>query len=297
MMGAEGEGAPVRRAIGKEKELRMASIRIPFAKMNGAGNDFVLVDNRNGLIPNANRPALAKAVCHRTGGVGADGLILIEKDPEFDFRWDFYNSDGSSAEMCGNGARCAVRFANAIGAAGETMTFRTLAGPIRGFVTPDGARVQLTDATLPRPVGPLTVEGGTWNIRFLNTGVPHAVVPVDDLETVDVNAVGRALRHHEAFAPKGTNVNFMARRADGEIAIRTYERGVEGETLACGTGSVASAVAATELYGFRSPVGVLTRGGWRLGVSFKMGRSGVTDVFLEGPADRTFEGAYPWATE
>lgn len=264
---------------------------IPFTKMEGAGNDFILVDNRDAILGDIDRPALAADLCRRALGIGADGLILIEKadDPALDFRWDFYNADGSAAEMCGNGARCAARFAHAIGAAGESMTFGTLAGPIRAWLTEDGARVQLTDATAPVLHRDLDAAGRRFDAYLLNTGVPHAVVPVDDLEAVDVEGWGRPLRFHAAFGPAGANVNFLARDG-GKLALRTYERGVEGETLACGTGSVASAIVASELWNLPPPLSLRTRSGLVLTVDFTRDGDRVTGLLLEGPARVVFTG-------
>jgi len=262
---------------------------IRFTKMQGSGNDFILIDARDGGLSGEARAAFARRFCPRALGIGADGVIWIEKDPEFDFRWDFYNADGSKAEMCGNGARCAAVFARRIGAAGERMRFRTLAGPIAASLTPAGARVQLTDATLPEEIRALPVAGRPLDLWFLNTGVPHAVAPVADLEAVDVRRDGAAIRRHERFAPRGTNANFIARDGKG-IAIRTYERGVEDETLACGTGSVAAAIVAFRLWNLRPPVPVRTRGGIVLSIDFREESDRFAGVFLEGPAETVFEG-------
>lgn len=265
---------------------------IPFMKMQGAGNDFILIDNRTGLVPDAEKVPFVKRHAPRALGIGADGVIFLENDPEFDLRWDFYNADGSPAEMCGNGARCMAAFARRIGAAGEAMTFRSLAGPIRTTILPDSnVRVRLPDA--PRPVPhTLDVEGTPHAVYAINTGVPHAVLPVEDLEGVDVQRLGAAIRYHPHFRPAGTNVNFIARTEDG-IAIRTYERGVEGETLACGTGSVAAGIVAEEAYGLAPPVSVRTRSGAVLGIRYTRGESGVSAVDLEGPAVLIYTGIIP----
>ncbi len=267
-------------------------MRIDFAKMEGAGNDFILVDDREGRIPAGKRRDLALGYCRRAFGIGADGMIFIERDPELDFAWDFYNSDGSSAEMCGNGARCAARFANRIGAAGEIMAFRTLAGPIRAELTPRGAKVRLTDVTLPAGDETIEVDGRPIRLWFLNTGVPHAVARVEDLEKTEVKRLGSAIRHHPRFGPSGTNVNFISLRSGDRLAIRTYERGVEDETLACGTGSVAASVAAGMFLGKKSPVTVETRGGGELAVHFAAAGGMATGVHLEGGARLVFEGNF-----
>ena len=265
-------------------------MRVDFDKMEGAGNDFILVDNRDGRLPAPVKRRLAVDLCRRCFGIGADGMIFVENDPEYDFSWDFYNSDGSRAEMCGNGARCVARYANRIGAAGTAMTFRSLAGPIRAQLTPRGAKVRLTDVFLPKGAETLIVEGDSVPVWFLNSGVPHAVVQVSDLESVDVVRLGRLLRNHPRFAPAGTNVNFIVPKGGDRLAIRTYERGVEDETLACGTGSVAASIAAGRFLGGSSPTTVETRGGGDLVIHFRLEGDEAREVFLEGGARLVFSG-------
>ena len=265
-------------------------MRIAFDKMEGAGNDFILVDNRNGTIPDSLKTRLTIDCCRPKFGIGADGMIFLEKDNEFDFAWDFFNSDGSRPEMCGNGARCVARFANRIGAAGGVMTFRTLVGPIQAELTPPGAKVGLTDAGLPASEERLDVNGQEVELWAVNSGVPHAVILVEDLEAVDVAGLGRAIRRHRRFAPAGTNVDFIARRENFRLAIRTYERGVEDETLACGTGCVAASVAAGRFLGFPGPVTLETRGGGELTVHFTLAGDKAIGVSLEGGARFVFSG-------
>lgn len=267
-------------------------MRIEFDKMEGAGNDFVLIDNREVRISDAAKHALAINYCRRAQGIGADGMIFIEKDPEYDFSWDFYNSDGSRAEMCGNGARCAARYANKIGAVGSTMTFRTLAGPINGEITPRGAKVQLTNTRIPNDAETIQVDGNPVRLWFLNTGVPHVTMQVDDLETIDVRHLGRLIRHHDHFAPAGTNVNFFTPGVGNNLSIRTYERGVEDETLACGTGSVATCIAAGAFLDKTSPITVTTRSGEELVIYFNLSDGEATGVFLEGGAKLVFSGNF-----
>lgn len=265
-------------------------MRVEFDKMQGAGNDFVLIDNRKGHIPAEAKHRLAVDYCRRCFGIGADGMIFVENDPEYDFAWDFYNSDGSRAEMCGNGARCVARYAAKIGAAGDTMTFRSLAGPISAELTPRGAKVRLTDVALPK--GPVTVDAGNSAVSlwFLNSGVPHAVVEVKDLDAAEVKRLGRLIRNHPHFAPGGTNVNFIAPLDGSRLAIRTYERGVEDETLACGTGSVAASIVLGRFFGKPAPVAVETRGGGELVVHFTLAGDTAKEVFLEGGAELVFSG-------
>ncbi len=264
--------------------------RIPFVKMHGGGNDFVLVDHRPGYIPAAEQSRFARRVCAPKLGVGADGLILIELSEQADFRWRFYNADGSEAEMCGNGARCAARFAVLQGLAAATLSCETLAGTIRAEVLDCRVRVALTGVGefqdhLDIPLGEETLRG-----HFLKVGVPHVVVPVTDLEKVPVTAWGRAVRFHPWFAPAGTNVNFCLPRGPHALEVRTYERGVEDETLACGTGAVAAALVAARLGEAASPVLVHTRGGEVLAVSFTSQGQDLTEVYLEGEALVVYQG-------
>ena len=270
-------------------------MEICFTKMNGAGNDFVVLDNRDDRYHGLDAARIAR-LCDRHRGVGADGLLAVEEprpgsDADFTFR--YYNADGGEAEMCGNGARCFARFARQFLPAGRTaMKLDTLAGPVEAAFVGDLVRIRLSDPRDLRLHLALTVAGRALTAHFANTGVPHVVVPVDDLETLDVRGLGAALRHHEAFQPKGTNANFQRVLAPGHIAIRTYERGVEDETLACGTGVVANALVHHLLAGAPPPVRVDVRGGDTLEVGFtRTGDATFTDVTLTGPADITFTGA------
>lgn len=267
---------------------------IDFVKMTGSGNDFILIDNRDGRVPSGIMPLLAQAVCPRRLSVGADGLILLRpsdrKDDErgpVDFAWDFFNADGSSAEMCGNGGRCAARFARDQGLAGDQMLFDTLAGPIRAWVTDGAVKLELV-----RPQGnyqglSLDLDNGQWTMDGVNTGVPHAVITVADIDAAPVREVGRVVRFHDHFAPAGSNVNFAALIGD-ELYVRTYERGVEDETLACGTGVVAAALTVGRSLGLDSPVTVRVRSGETLRVYFS--GNGLDEVFLEGRASYVYEG-------
>jgi len=263
--------------------------KIPFSKLNGSGNDFLLVDNRGGVMDGADVPEFVRKVCDRKRSIGADGMIFLERDRSADFRWRFHNADGSMAEMCGNGGRCAARFAAERRIAGNTMSFRTMAGIIRAEVA--GRRVKL-QMTVPHGLAidkTLTLGGRKIRYSFLNTGVPHAVLFVPDLETIDLMGVGRGIRTHRAFSPRGTNVNFAFLKK-GEVWIRTYERGGEGETLACGTGAVACGILAGAHGLAASPVIVHTRGGEPLTIHFDAKRKGFGDVFLEGDTSWSCDG-------
>jgi len=269
---------------------RPAAGRITFWKMSGSGNDFIVVDNRRGAVAAADGPALARRLCQRGFSVGADGLILIERSREADFSWRFYNADGSEAAMCGNGGRCAARFAFLKGIAPARMRFVTGAGQISAEVK--GARVKLQ---LPLPSGyreqvPVAVAGCRLEPGFLVVGVPHAVVKAEALEETPVAEWGRALRHDPAFGPAGTNVNFFRVEGPRRLRVRTYERGVEAETMACGTGSVATALVAAAGGLVKSPVTVTTSGGEELIVHFRRRGGEYGEVFLEGRADVVYEG-------
>jgi diaminopimelate epimerase len=266
-------------------------VTLKFSKWNGAGNDFIFVDNRAGDVRLS--PAQVTRLCHRQRGIGADGLMLLVpgRAGRAPWAWDFFNSDGSTADMCGNGARCFARYVSQVTGGGSAISFETGAGVIAARI--DGARVTVNltpphglrlNESVPLAAGPLTVHS-------LNTGVPHAVVFVPDADQAMVQQLGHTIRFHPHFAPKGTNVNFVQVLAPGRIRVRTYERGVEGETLACGTGVSASAMVASRVHGFAPPVQVQVQGGDQLDVDFKRDGDNFTDVRLTGPADFVFEGA------
>lgn len=269
---------------------KMFGKSIPFYKMQGCGNDFVIIDNRKLGVPVENMSLWAKKLCQRAFGVYADGLFFIENAPEgssLDFIWQFYNSDGSRAEMCGNASRCAGRLAHALGIAGEQHVFGSDAGPIKVQVFPEleEVKVLLTPPEGLRVKQTLEIDGEKYQYHFANTGVPHAVVQVADVEAIDIKKLGAAFRYHEAFAPAGTNVNFVQIDDNDSLIVRTYERGVEDETYACGTG--VSAVQLTlHAQGLTdAAVRVRTSGGEILKVIIEDG-----NVFLQGGAELTFSG-------
>jgi diaminopimelate epimerase len=265
---------------------------VKFWKMNGAGNDFICLDNRlrHLRLTKAERARL----CSRQFGIGADGLLIMErpKSKETDFRMRYYNADGGEAEMCGNGARCFARFARRIGGTRVSrVEFSTKAVVVAAKFL-DGKQV-LVELTAPGDVRlnqKVETSRGALTVHCLNTGVPHAVVFVDDVEKIDVKKFGAELRWHEKFQPKGTNVNFAQILAPGKIKVRTYERGVEDETLACGTGVTATALAAAAAHGFQSPVSVSVRSKARLRVLFTVSGGGFEKVKLQGPVEFTFTG-------
>jgi len=264
----------------------MPDFPLPFVKMSGTGNDFILVDNRAGLVPAPEMKTLAVAACHRQNGVGADGLILIENDPELDFAWRFFNADGSEPAMCGNGSRCAARFAFLEGIAKERMTFRTIAGPIRAEVKGAVVKVQLTPPHGLEPRFTLSVDGRDFDAGFVNTGVPHAVLllPPGELDRLVVEELGRKVRFHPRFGAAGANANFAELSGPNLLRVRTYERGVEGETLACGTGAVASALVFAARGLAEGPVTVVTRGGEKLKVHLNAKDPAEGPIHLEGAA-------------
>ena len=259
---------------------------LKFSKLQGTGNDFIIIDNRNGEFYEFTKPLsveiAVKVLCSRKTGIGADGLILVEKSEKADFKWRFFNSDGSEAEMCGNGARCVSRFVVEKGLFPTKHTFETKAGIIESQVKGKEVKVKL-----PKPTDwqlSIKVEGLT--VHYVNTGVPHAVIFTDRIENINVEEIGRKIRFSKAFSPSGTNVNF-AKVSLNKVTVRTYERGVEGETLACGTGATASALLAAQLFNLRSPVEVEVRSGERLKIYFD---EDFTEVYLEGYTTYVYDG-------
>lgn len=260
-----------------------------FTKMNGAGNDFILFDNRTGSI-DLDRNQIAQ-LCDRHRGIGADGILLLEKPTNgADFRMRYFNADGGEAEMCGNGARCFARFANKVGGRQEKISFETPAGVISAELKGDLVTLQMTEPTDLRLNIDLSMAAENRTLHFINSGVPHVVIPVAEIDNVDVRCDGAAIRYHNMFSPNGTNVNFIEKRGPNKIAIRTYERGVEDETLACGTGIVASALIFAETENIDEPITVTARGGDELQVGFERVEGGFRNVTLTGPAEFVFEG-------
>jgi diaminopimelate epimerase len=258
--------------------------------MNGAGNDFLLIDNRRQNVA-LTREQIVR-LCDRHRGVGADGVLLLvpSVSGKADWAWQFYNSDGSTGEMCGNGARCFARFVQKQTAANRDLTFETEAGIIAAAFHGERVTVNLTppaDLRLNESV-PLSI--GAQAIHSVNTGVPHAVLYVPDADKAMVQQLGPEIRRHPHFGPKGTNVNFVQVLGPNHIRVRTFERGVEGETLACGTGVSAAALISSRVHNFVSPVKVQVQGGDMLEVSFRESNGGFADVKLTGPAEFVFEG-------
>jgi diaminopimelate epimerase len=265
-------------------------MNIDFWKMHGAANDFIMVDDRLGTFPITDQKWIASVSSRRTG-VGCEGVILIQKSETSDFRMRFFNPDGTEVEMCGNGARCVARLATDIGAAPAEMTIDTVAGQLKATVSETSVVLGLTPPIDWALDVPLTIDGSERTCSSVNTGVPHAVLIVDDLEATDVKTLGAAIRYHDNFAPAGTNANFVQVRGPNTIDIRTYERGVEDETLACGTGISAAALITTKAGLTSAPVTVIPASGDSLTVNFTLTEDGADDVTLEGPAVYVFQGS------
>jgi diaminopimelate epimerase len=274
------------RVLRQSREAKM----IEFYKMSGSGNDFIIIDNRDLALNVGDIREFVRKVCTRKLSVGADGLFLIEPSTKADFKWQFYNSDGSTAEMCGNGSRCVARYAYIKGIAGRKMSFETIAGIINAEVNDQIVKVKLTDPSAVVSGEELDIGGRLFLLDCVNTGVPHAVAFVDDLQSCAVVEWGRKIRFHGHFAPQGTNADFAAVLSPRKIQLRTYERGVEDETLACGTGMVAAVLAAAHRGLVVSPVDVLVQSGETLRIYFTRRDDGFAEIYLEGAAKMVYQG-------
>ena len=261
-----------------------------FTKMDGAGNDFVLIDNRSGAHKFSSQQIAF--LCDRHRGIGADGVLLVEvPEGKADFRMRYYNSDGGEVEMCGNGARCFTRFVNKIKGTSSDIRFETPAGIIQAQTEGELVKLAMSkprDLVLRRT---LDIGGVKLSTHSVHTGVPHVVTFVDDIESTPIRHWGSQIRYHPAFQPNGTNANFVKVIEPGKIAVRTYERGVEAETLACGTGVTAAGLIYAALNEAESPIRLLVRGGDWLEVGFRRAEAGFEDVTLKGPANFVFEGS------
>jgi diaminopimelate epimerase len=254
-----------------------------FHKYHGAGNDFILLDNRQ-LTFEADNISLVAGLCDRRFGIGADGLMLLQEHPVYDFEMRYFNSNGREASMCGNGGRCIVAFAHKLGIIGSQTTFLAFDGIHEAeLISETDIYLRMSD------VNAIEVNGNEF---YLNTGSPHFVRFVETLVDLDVDKEGRAVRYNDRFREEGTNVNFV-RLEDGKLTVYTYERGVEAETLACGTGITASALSAALLTGLSSGSFPVKAKGGNLSVSFEKCDRGFTNIWLRGPATYVFEGNIP----
>jgi diaminopimelate epimerase len=263
-------------------------MKLPFSKYSGSGNDFILIDNRNLVFP-LRKPLIAD-LCQRQTGIGADGIILLENSARADFKMRIFNADGGEAEMCGNGARCLAKFIQQLGFTKSSYQIEAMKSVI--YLHIENERISVS---MPQPENfkwfqKLTINDLELTLHSLNTGVPHAVIFVDELENDQWMKLAPAIRSHPIFETSGTNVNFASVTQEGHLHIRTYERGVEGETLACGTGAIASALTAERLFRWPSPIQVSPKSKETLNISFKVANGTPTDVQLAGPATFIFEG-------
>ena len=279
--------------------------KIDFTKMVGAGNDFIVI--RLFGYPVARLKKLAHKMCDRKFGIGADGLLVLGKSKKADIAMSIFNADGSEAEMCGNGARCVALYASKLLKV-SSLNIATKAGIIAAEIEGNTVKIRLSEPKNVKLNLPIKVSGRELSVNFINTGVPHAVLFSAGLDKINVSLIGRLIRYHKVFSPKGTNVDFVEVAGKGSIKVRTYERGVEDETLACGTGSAASALIFALKTGLKNKVNVQTRGGEVLKVYFKNnfnplsgeGASAfklkdstrLSDVWLEGKVNIAYKGEY-----
>ena len=264
-------------------------MRLTFSKYSGSGNDFILVDNRQKFFPFHKKELIAH-LCRRRTGIGADGIILLENSQKADFKMRIFNADGSEAEMCGNGIRCLMKFIRELGNTEEAYEIETMESKVRLSFKND-----LVNVSMPKPYDlrwdlKIDIQNTCLRLHHINTGVPHVVLFVENLKSDKWMSLAPAIRHHAIFAPHGANVNFTCIASDGQVAVRTYERGVEGETLACGTGATAAALMAAKLLDLSSPVKVQPLSNEPIEISFKFECGQPADVFMAGPAVFIFHG-------
>ena len=265
-------------------------MELPFSKYSGCGNDFILIDNRQKLFPAHNCAVIAR-LCRRPEGIGADGVILIEESQKADFRMRIFNADGSEAEMCGNGLRCLKKFMCELGIEQSSLKIETHERLLYVENSADQIKATMGDPTDIKLHQEMLIDQRNYTVHLLNTGVPHAVYFTEDLETVPIADLGPKMRYHALCAPQGANANFAQVLGPQRIALRTYERGVEAETLACGTGATAAAIAAGLCYSVKPPIRVHTRSGEELLIDFNIdAKSKVSSVTQTGPARSHFRG-------
>lgn len=262
---------------------------LSFSKFQGAGNDFILVDDRSNVFP-CSPAKVVRTLCHRRFGIGADGLILLQSSAKADFRMRIFNSDGNEPSMCGNGIRCLLQFIRSLGFREDAYRIETMHSVLLCRFIGERISVAMGKPQVLHWGIKVPLCGGEETMYVVHTGVPHAVLFVEDLENAEVFKKGKEIRHHPAFAPEGVNVNFAKLGDSGNVLIRTYERGVEDETLACGTGAAASAVAAMELYALGCPIRVKTASGDEIEVNITESVSGGKEIEILGKATFVYEG-------
>ena len=265
---------------------------ICFTKIVASGNDFVVIDNKNGELDSRefNYSLMAQDLCRRSLSIGADGLLVLEASSKANFRMRIFNPDGTEVDMCGNGARSSALYAQTVGW-GEELLIETGAGIIGAWIYEDTVKLKMSNPKDIKLDINLGLGKSFITVHHINTGVPHAVHITEEIDTYDVVGVGRKIREHQVFAPSGTNADFVGKiKSDAEATLRTYERGVENETLACGTGTVASAIILGILGYVKSPVKMTTKSGEILTVYFRNVKGKIDEVFLEGKAKIVYEG-------
>jgi len=265
---------------------------IKFTKTVGSGNDFIVIDNRAGKLKSlvSDFSDFAKRVCERKLSIGADGVLILDESRKSNFKMRIFNPDGSEVTMCGNGARCAALYASQNGWCKGDVKIETGAGIISAGINGNNVKLKMTDpihVTLNKDLG---IGKSLFKAHFINTGVPHVVHFLDNVDDYPVREMGAKIRYHKAFEPDGTNANFVKVMGTNRIKVRTYERGVEDETLACGTGAVASAVVSYLVNGIQPPIEVLTKSGDMLRIYFQAKNEKVSTIYLEGPAKIIYEG-------
>lgn len=269
---------------------------IEFTKASGAGNDFVLIDNMDDRLQ-LDKAKLAQVLCSRRFGIGADGLLLLERSLKADFFMRYYNADGSYGGMCGNGGRCVSRYAYVHGIAQSPMTFVALDHVYQAVMIGNGVKLKMKNPIDYRPPMNIPLDDTFLSGSFINTGSPHVVIFEEHLDDINVEGIGKNIRNSTLYSPNGTNVNFVRPQSSGAIEIRTYERGVECETLACGTGAVASAIVSAYEKQLSSPVHVKVRSGEELLVHFEMTNGNAGEVHLQGSAHFVFSGRLVYDSE
>ncbi len=264
-------------------------MRWPFAKYVGSGNDFILFDNRQGVFP-LTQSHLIQRLCHRQRGIGADGILLLELSIHADCRMRLLNRDGSEAEMCGNGLRCFIKWLSSLGFQRQMYHVEIMHRILKASQIGEEICIEMGQPHHIQWNIPLHFENQFLNVHHLNTGVPHTLLFMDQIDQINLSELGPYIRYHTLWQPQGTNVTLVQKIDSRQLKVRTYERGVEAETLACGTGATAAALAAAYHFHLTSPLVIQTRSGEELRIDFSLHPEYFSDVKLTGPAQCTFVG-------